>query len=334
MDFDLRLLRHARTLAEEGSFARASRALHLTQPALTRSIQELERRTGVKLFDRAQGGVLPTDVGRIFLAHAREVLGHADALDRQVATLRGAGTGRLVVGSGTFPTAMFMGAAAAPFLCRNPSVGIRFVNDNWIALVAALRRRELDFVVAAAPSASEAAELDVQPLARRQAYFLARPGHPLAAGAAPSLGDIARHPVVSTGRFPAELTMIMLAARGAREPSRPFPDVACESHEMMRLIALGTDHVLLSSPTAHVAALERGELVVLPFVEPRICAQFAVLRLQARTLPSIAEELIRDVVAADQASVEAERGLVSRFVTPARAPRAGRRRSAAPLAAG
>ncbi len=75
MDFDLRLLRHARALAEEGSFGRAARALHLTQPALSRSIQELERRTGIQLFDRNKGGVEPTDLGRVFLVHARELLG-------------------------------------------------------------------------------------------------------------------------------------------------------------------------------------------------------------------------------------------------------------------
>ncbi len=103
MDFDLRLLRHARALAEEGSYARAARSLHLTQPALTRSIQELERRTGLKLFDRDSKRVGPTDLGRLFLAHARELLGRAEALDREVATMRGAGTGSLVVGSGTMP---------------------------------------------------------------------------------------------------------------------------------------------------------------------------------------------------------------------------------------
>jgi DNA-binding transcriptional LysR family regulator len=121
MDFDLRLLRHARALAEEGSFSRAARAQHLTQPALTRSIQELERRTGIKLFDRSKGRVVPTDLGSVFLAQARELLGHAEALDREVATLRGSGTGNLVLGSGTFPTAIFVADAVAAFLRENPA---------------------------------------------------------------------------------------------------------------------------------------------------------------------------------------------------------------------
>ena len=64
MDFDLRSLGHAQALAEHASFARAAKVLHITQPALSRSIQELERRVGVRLFDRARRGVEPTEAGR------------------------------------------------------------------------------------------------------------------------------------------------------------------------------------------------------------------------------------------------------------------------------
>jgi DNA-binding transcriptional LysR family regulator len=309
MDFDLRLLRHARALAEEGSFARASRTLHLTQPALSRSIQELERRTGIKLFDRAQGRVEPTDLGRVFLAQARDLLGQAEALDRSVAMLRGSGTGRLAVGSGTIPTAMFMAGALGAFLQRNPNVGVRLVSDNWVALVAALRRRELDFIVASHPPAEEAGDLVAKPLALREACFLVRPGHPLLGRRDLAFADVAAFPVVSTGRFPAEITAIVVDSRKGEDAGRPFPDVACESHEMMRAIVRATDHVLLSGLAANVTALEAGELVALPFSDPRISAKFAVLRLQARTLPPIAEELIADVVAADRAATETERRL-------------------------
>ena len=321
MELDLRLLRHARALAEEGSFARASRNLHLTQPALSRSIQELERRTGIRLFDRNQGRVEPTDLGRVFLAHARELLAHAEALDREVAMLRGSGTGSVVVGSGTFPTAIFMAAAIADFLGRNPEVGVRIVNDNWVALVAALRRRELDFVVAAPPPAGEATDLSVQPLSHRQGCFLVRRGHPLLATREPSLADVAAWPLVCTGRLPASIIDLLLQARGAQRRRQPVPDVACESHEMMRRIARTTDHVLLSTLAANADAIAAEELVVLPVTDPAIGVTFSVLRLEARTLPPVADDLVRAIVAADRAAREAERDLVPRG--PARRARAG-----------
>ncbi len=319
MDFDLRLLRHARALAEEGSFARAARALHLTQPALSRSIQELERRTGIVLFDRTRGRVEPTDLGRVFLAHARELLGRAEALDREVATLRGTGTGSLVLGSGTFPTAMFMAQAVAAFLRRNPAVGIRLVNDNWVALVASLRRRELDFVVAAPPAAEESAGLATRLLSPRQGYFLVRPGHPLLAMRGIALSDLMRYPIICTSRLSTAIAERLRAARDGRDTARPVPDVACESTEMMRQIAASTDHVLLSALSANAKAIAAGELALVPFVDPEVSVAFAILRLDGRTLPPIADELVREVIAADRSTLATERALAARLLdVPAR----------------
>jgi DNA-binding transcriptional LysR family regulator len=313
MDFDLRLLRHARALAEEGSFARASRNLHLTQPALSRSIQDLERRTGIKLFDRNKGRVEPTDLGRVFLAHARELLGRAEALDREVATMRGSGTGSLVVGSGSFPTSMFMGGAVSAFLRRNPGVGVRLVNSNWVALVAALRRRELDFIVAAPPVADEATDLVVRPLSLRQGYFLVRPGHPLRMRRELCLEDIAACPIMCVGHLAPAITERLLEARPSRDAARPVPDVACDSLQLMAQIAGATDHVLLSTLSANENSISAGELVALPVIEPKLSVTFAVLRLAARTLPSIADDFIREVIAADRAGLVAERELAAQL---------------------
>ena len=313
MDFDLRLLRHARALAEEGSFARAARTLHLTQPALSRSIQELERRTGIRLFDRNKGRVDLTALGEVFLAHARQLLGHAEALDREVASMRGTGTGSLVVGSGTFPTALFMADAVSAFLRRNPGVGIRLQNDNWAGLVAALRRREVDFIVAAQPAADESADLASRPLSARQAYFFARPGHPLLARLELSLADVVAYPLVGTARLSSPLTAALLTARRDTDAHRDVPEVACESHEMMRRIVSTTDHVLISALAVSARALDEAELVLLPVVDPRLQVTFAVTHLQGRTLTPIADELIDDIIAADLASAAAERVLAARF---------------------
>lgn len=336
MDFDLRLLRHARALAEEGSFARAARTLHLTQPALSRSIKELERRTGIKLFDRGPERVEPTDLGRAFIAQARELLGRAEAMDREVASMRGSGTGSLVVGSGTFPTALFMPAAVASFLRANPRVGLRFVNDNWFTLLAALRRRELDLFIAAPPAPEDAAGLLVQKLSPHQGYFLVRAGHPLLARRTVEYADVAACPILCSGRLPAAVTEGLRAARAPGDARRPVPDVACESHEMMRVVAKATDHVLLSGLAANARAIGDGELKVLPLVDPRLSVTFAVIRLQARTLPPIAEDLVSEVIAADRDAAALEQALASRLVRPSadRVPAAPtqRRRQGPPVA--
>jgi DNA-binding transcriptional LysR family regulator len=307
MDFDLRLLRHCRALAEEGNFARAARTLHITQPALSRSIRDLEHRIGIQVFDRARSRVVPTDLGRVFLDRAGELLGQAELLEREVALLRGSDTGALNVGSGTFPTVLFMAPAMTAFMAENAGVGVRVVNDNWASLIAMLRRRELDLVVAAAPSPSDATDLEVTPLSTRQGFFIVRPNHPLLGRASPSLADIAAFPIATTARVGPAVAELLRKSRVENTGTRAMPDFGCESFTILKAVTRGTDHVLIATPSIAADELERGELVVLPIVDPRLAAKFAVLRARSRTLPPLAERLVRAIVAADLATAEADR---------------------------
>ena len=82
MAFELQQLRQVIALAEHGSFVRAAAALHISQPALSRSIQNLERHFGSELFQRSSVGVVPTDVGRLYIERARDLLRLAEDLER------------------------------------------------------------------------------------------------------------------------------------------------------------------------------------------------------------------------------------------------------------
>ena len=71
---DLNRLRHFVVVAEAGSYAEAAAQLHLSQPALSRSIQALERQYGAAFFDRGRSGATLTPFGRQFLARAQDLL--------------------------------------------------------------------------------------------------------------------------------------------------------------------------------------------------------------------------------------------------------------------
>eukprot|EP01036_Dinobryon_divergens_P056464 gene56464-75395_t len=81
----LRQLQHLVALADQGSFGRAAQAVHLSQPALSRSIDNLEEVLQARLIDRAYGTVRFTQAGELVLARARELLADA-ALTRQIET--------------------------------------------------------------------------------------------------------------------------------------------------------------------------------------------------------------------------------------------------------
>jgi DNA-binding transcriptional LysR family regulator len=308
MDFDLRLLRHARALAEAGSFARAARALHLTQPTLSRSIQMLEQRVGVALFERSARGVQPTDLGRLFLAHAHDVLASAESLEREVALIRGAATGHLVIGAGTFVAPMFVERALARFVARHPGVGLRVVNANGADLLRQLRTGELDLYAGAVPDGADAGGLAIVPLATRTGRFLVRAGHPLAGRGTVPIDELLRWPLVGATRSNLQVTELLVGSR-PRDGVRSAPDFSCESASMMRAVALASDHVLLV-PLAMVADdVGAGRLVVLRTAGTPITQAFSVVRVQGRSTSAPAEALVAEIVEADRASRDAERRL-------------------------
>ena len=62
---DLRRLRQLLALQEHGNFSRAAEALHISQPALSRSLQAMENPVGTAIFERQRGNIVPTDMGRM-----------------------------------------------------------------------------------------------------------------------------------------------------------------------------------------------------------------------------------------------------------------------------
>jgi DNA-binding transcriptional LysR family regulator len=138
MAFELQQLRQVIALAEHGSFVRAAAHLHISQPALSRSIQNLERQFGNELFLRSSGGVVPTDLGRLYIERARDLLRMADELAGEAVRHAGLRTGRVDVGGGPYPAESFLGPAVARFVEQFPRVGVHLHSGNWDDLVQLL----------------------------------------------------------------------------------------------------------------------------------------------------------------------------------------------------
>src|SRR5215475_4632785 len=94
----LRQLRTFSAVARLGSFARAADELHLTPPAVSMQIKELEDEVGLPLFDRGARAVSLTMPGEYLLVYVRRVLSTMKEADDAMARLRGAQTGRITIG--------------------------------------------------------------------------------------------------------------------------------------------------------------------------------------------------------------------------------------------
>jgi DNA-binding transcriptional LysR family regulator len=95
---DLRRLRYFVAVAESLHFGRAATRLHMSQPPLSRQIQQLERELGVLLFRRSKRRVELTDAGAYLLDQARRMLAEAETLAVRTRRVESGETGRLTLG--------------------------------------------------------------------------------------------------------------------------------------------------------------------------------------------------------------------------------------------
>lgn len=141
---ELRLARSFIAVAEEGHFARAAQRLHITQPALSRQIQQLERELGVRLLTRVGRAARLTVAGRVFLDHARRLLAMAE--ESAIAAKRASEgiVGRLIVGFVSPATYSVLPATFRAFRERAPDVALELRQLSSGAQAEALRAREID----------------------------------------------------------------------------------------------------------------------------------------------------------------------------------------------
>ncbi|AKC86352.1 LysR family transcriptional regulator [Pseudoxanthomonas suwonensis] len=318
MSIKLRQLSHILALEEYGSFSRAAASLHISQPALSRSIQALEGQIGAPLFLREGHGVVPTDLGRVLIEDARQITRMADDLHERLLGNPVVTCHELSIGAGPFPAEALVGRAVAAFIGAHPRCKVRVEVRNWDELLPRLRNHELDLFVAETSTLEHERDLRVEPLSRHPLYFLARAGHPLAGQPYPGLGGILRHPLAALARIPPRLLEPALAAlsRSVAEPvqTEAFPALLCSDHSLVKRTVCGSDAIMVSSLACVARELERGELVVLG-TEPWLQLNYGMVTLGSRLAANTAVQDFRArLIEAEKAVQEEEQRLASRWV--------------------
>jgi LysR family hydrogen peroxide-inducible transcriptional activator len=186
----LRQLQYLKLLSEHGSFSRAAEAAHVSQPALSAGVQELERVLGAPVVERTRGGVILTAVGAETVRRAGDVLARAEDL---VEAARGAGkplSGRFRLG--VIPTvAPFLLPIGLPVLKqRFPQLRLYLREDLTPRLIAALKTGALDAAIIALPY--DTTGLEHARIGDDAILAAAPAAHPLAAGLSIDPHDLVR----------------------------------------------------------------------------------------------------------------------------------------------
>ena len=282
-------LRHLLALAETGSFSRAAERVHVTQSALSRSIQSLEEELGAALVDRVGRRAELTPVGREALDQARRlVLDAQDLQERARAVARGR-LGTLRVGMGSGPAALLMGPLLLEVATTRPQWRVEVARGATELLVQRLRERTLDALVVDLRSLVPADDLQVELARELRGAFMVRRGHPLARRRRVRFPELQHYPLAGIP-LSGEVSRALVDLYGAAAHPAQAMSVRGEDVASLVEVAQRSDAVLLS-----IRAAGSG-LVEVPMDPPMtVSARLGLVTLARRTAPptlSVVRELI------------------------------------------
>ncbi|MFH5926376.1 LysR family transcriptional regulator [Roseomonas xinghualingensis] len=147
----LRQLRTYLTVVESGSVSTAARLLGMTQPAASQQLREMERRTGIRLLERAAGRSLPTAAGHALIAPARRALTAAEDVEAVAATHREGQAGRIRLGTGATACIHLLPPVLATVRRRLPAVELIVATGNTPDIVRRVEEGDLDIALVTLP---------------------------------------------------------------------------------------------------------------------------------------------------------------------------------------
>ncbi len=226
----LNSLRDFMAVAERGSLRAAARQLDVAQPAITRSIQELEKELGVVLFERRPKGVSLTPMGEVFLRRSRAVHSELQRAQDELELMRGASQGQIRIALSGVPHMALLPNAMTAFRQRYPQVKLDIINGQLPSVEGELKDGRVDCYIG--PTTDDvSSELETEILFESQCVIVGRQGHPL--GNAKSLRELVGAEWVTTSvthRAEEELAPVF-AAHGL-----PAPRLVVQGHSALTFL--------------------------------------------------------------------------------------------------
>ncbi|WP_219213844.1 LysR substrate-binding domain-containing protein [Variovorax boronicumulans] len=267
-------LRHLRCLvavAQERHLARAAERLALSQPAMSKTLAELEALAGTRLVERGEAGRRGiqrfTVAGEQLLAHALRVLEAVDAGAQALQPGAGERLERVRIGALPSVAPTLLVDALLALRQRMPALQAEVRTGANAALCDALRAGELDLVCGRMSDPQRMAGLSFEFLCAEPLAMVVRPGHPLAGLAAPSMQEVMACPLVvySEGTVPRHHTESLLSGLGLRLPADHTQTLDLS---VARALLLRSDAVWFTAAGAARDELHSGTLVRLDVATP------------------------------------------------------------------
>ena len=233
-------------VAKHLSFTKAGEALHMTQPAVTFQIKQLEERFNTRLFDRGGGRISLTPAGNLVLDYADRILGLSAELDIRVAEMTGQMSGSLLVGASTTIAEFMLPPILGEFNVRFPQVRARLTVANSDAISNAIAAHTLDIGLVEAPVNQPGLQCEV--CGEDELQVVCTPNHPLAGRKELEARSLLAHDFVAreSGSSTREVTDGYLRACGV-EPEQLKVVMELSSPEALKgVVAAGLGFSIVS----------------------------------------------------------------------------------------
>lgn len=283
-----RQLRVFNEVAKHLSFSKAAQALHLTPPAITMQIKELEGHVGLPLFDRSGRKISLTTTGEYMLVYVRKILATLKDAEDATARLQKLEMGSLTIGMVSTAT-YFLPHLLAEFKRDHAGIDVKLVVGNRRQLVRMLELSEVDIAIMGRPPEQMATR--AEPFAAHPHVFIAPPDHPLMAAGEVTVAGLLGTPFIM--REQGSGTRAALEEFFQRQTVQPGADVSvameADSNEIIKQAVMADMGISFLSLHTLGLELDNGLLKIIPVEGAPVVRRWNCVHTLAKMLSPAAE---------------------------------------------
>ena len=287
MPLNLHHLRLFAAVVQHGGFTKAAAKLNLSQPAISKSLNELEKQLDVHLLDRSGRSVRLTEAGRTLYARATEIFGTERAAERELRELRGVKRGTLRIAASTTIATYMLPPYLGRFHTRHPRVRIQTTSTNTRTVLRMLLDFRVDLALVEGPVSDQ--RVVVQAWREDELIVISPPSHPLQFADTVSVDMLARESflVREPGSGTRAVTEHALGLHGVRLANTMRVG---GTEAMKQAVAAGLGLAIVSRAAA-ADQLALGRIAQLTVEGLAIRRTLAQIKLQGRASSAAAREL-------------------------------------------
>jgi DNA-binding transcriptional LysR family regulator len=280
-------------VANLGSFSAAAAGLHLSQPALSRRVDKLERALGVRLFHRTTRKVDLTAVGREFSRRAVELLNGLEESLLGIQDVSRRVTGELTVACIPSSIRFFLPGILKEFHRRYPGIVVRMIDQGANDVLTTVTRGDADFGINYV--GTQDPHLEFEPLLKEPFVLACLADHPLAKKRKVQWAELAAYDYMTVTKASGNRFLLDMALTELQTRPRWF----CEAQHVSTLVNL-VEAGLGIAAVPRLAMPPKGHptLVSVPLVEPTLSRTVGLIRRVGRSLPPAAQQLYQQILEA------------------------------------